>query len=225
MLIDVVKLSEKLCSFPIKSELKYATTKNFVGRVINGYEPDLTSLALLTPKAARKLCAVQNALIQQYHFGLLIYDAYRPKRAVQDFLHWTKQDVVNQYELERKEKHYPRIHKNQLFKLGYLSEDSNHCYGNTVDLVLIDIATNKALDMGARFDYMDTISRTTATSHEIGEHAFQHRKILSDVMNKFDFQPYIEEFWHFCHGGMKGREVSEPMDIEITSLMKGIVLE
>lgn len=110
-LIDVVKLSKKECHIPIKAKLKYGTSKNFVGRPIDGYDPNVTDVALMTPKAAEHLCKVQNYLIQNYGYGLLIYDAYRPIRAVKDFLYWTKQKPANDYELVRKEKHYPNIPK------------------------------------------------------------------------------------------------------------------
>lgn len=221
-LIDVTKLSEKICEIPIKAKLKYATSKNFVGRPIKGYDESVTDIVLMTPKAAEQLCKVQNDLIQNYEYGLLVYDAYRPKSAVQDFLLWSKETPINQLERERKEKHYPNIRKNQLFELGYVAEDSGHCYGNTVDLVLIDLKTNKKLDMGVRFDYMDEKSHITADAHQIGEKAYCNRQILAEAMQKFGFQPYKEEFWHFSFGGKEGREVLEPMDIEITPQMRGM---
>lgn len=215
-LIDIIKLSTKNCRKPIKAELKYATTKNFVGRPINGYATNVTDIALLTPKAAKNLCKVQNYLLQTYGYSLLIYDAYRPKRAVQDILHWSKEPPRNHYELERKAKHYPNVRKDQLFELGYLAEDSSHCYGNTVDLVLIDAETEREINMGARFDYMDVKSHSSADSIMIGEEACKARQILSNAMQKFGFQPYKKEFWHFSFGGKKGREVKEPLDIEIS---------
>jgi D-alanyl-D-alanine dipeptidase len=216
-LINVIKLSENNCRVPIRAELKYATKNNFVGRVIDGYTPGLTDIALMTPNAAANLCRVQDDLISDYGYGLLIFDAYRPKRAVMDFLSWTTQPPANAFELERKAKHYPNIEKHQLFELGYVVEDSNHCYGNTVDLVLFNNNTNELLDMGARFDFMDTTSHITTESSVIGETAVRNRMILSKAMQKFGFEPYYAEFWHFSHGGRKGREVIEAMDIAITS--------
>lgn len=219
-LINVIALSERQCKQPIQAYLKYATKKNFVGRVIDGYESGVTDLALLTPIAANMLCHVQDDLINQYNYGLLIYDAYRPKRAVQDFVLWSTLPPANAYELERKAKHYPNIEKKQLFELGYVVEDSNHCYGNTVDLVLINLDNGNKLDMGARFDFMDERSHVTTGSEIIGEEAFNNRKILSAAMQKFDFQPYYAEFWHFSHGGKEGREVNTPLDIAITSALR-----
>jgi D-alanyl-D-alanine dipeptidase len=215
-LIDVTALSQEKCKSPIKAQLKYATRKNFVGRPITGYEVNAKNIALMTPNAANALCNVQNYLLENYDVSLLILDAYRPKRAVMDFVFWSKQPAHDEHELKRKEKHYPNIEKGQLFELGYVAEDSGHCYGNTVDLVLIDNKTGGKLDMGARFDFMDEKSHTTATSEQIGETAHKNRQILAEAMEKFGFQPYKEEFWHFSHYGKEGREVQEPMDTEIT---------
>ena len=221
-LVDVVTLSKKLCPQPIQVKLKYANKENFLGRIVNGYVPGVDDIALLTPKAANDLCLAQNELINKFGYGLLVYDAYRPKRAVQDFLQWSKQLPADDDELERKAKHYPHIRKDQLFELGYVMEDSDHCYGNTVDVVLIELSAGKKLDMGARFDYMDELSHITATAAMIGEEACKNRQILSAAMMKFGFQTYTEEYWHFCHGGAVGREVREPMDVEINSEMRDI---
>jgi D-alanyl-D-alanine dipeptidase len=214
-LIDVVKLSQTECTQPIQAHLKYATNKNFVGRVIDGYDPAFANIALMTPKAATALCKVQNELVTEHNVGLLIYDAYRPKRAVRDFFTWSQQAPANAYELERKAKHYPNIEKSQLFTLGYLVEDSGHCYGNTVDLVLITASTGEKLDMGSRYDYMDPKSHIHANRNLIGDEAWRLRTILSTTMQKFGFHTYPEEYWHFSHGGEAGREATEPLDIEI----------
>jgi D-alanyl-D-alanine dipeptidase len=219
-LVNVVALSEKSCKEPIKAKLKYATEKNFVGRVIEGYTPQITTVALMTSLAAKKLCQVQNYLIDKYNYGLLIYDAYRPKRAVSDFVNWSKQPPSGETELIRKTKHYPSISKPQLFELGYVAEDSGHCYGNTVDLVLIDLATGKKLEMGARFDFMDEKSHTTVDTSQISQQAYDNRKTLAEAMQKFGFEPYKEEFWHFSHGGKQGREVQEPIDLDIATALR-----
>jgi D-alanyl-D-alanine dipeptidase len=176
----------------------------------------------MTREAAESLCQVQNYLIKNHGCGLLIYDAYRPKRAVNHFVFWSNQAPNNDYELQRKEKHYPNVDKAKFFELGYVAEDSGHCYGNTVDIVLCNIETGKKLGMGARFDFMDPLSWTTASLEQIGEIPYRNRQILSEAMQHFSFLPYQEEFWHFSHGGKEGRKVQEPMDEPITSEMKGL---
>ncbi|MDX1901423.1 MAG: M15 family metallopeptidase [Gammaproteobacteria bacterium] len=221
-LIDVVALSAEKCKYPIKAKLKYATKKNFVGRPISGYHEDAKDFALMTPSAAEQLCQVQQYLNETLGLGLYIYDSYRPKRAVQDFMFWSKQPPESEYELVRKEKHYPHIRKDQLFDLGYVAEDSGHCYGNTVDLVLIDIASGRKLPMGARYDYMDTLSHIDVDLPRISEEDLANRTILSEAMQKFGFEPYQNEFWHFSYQGKAGRETQEPMDVEMTAQCRGL---
>lgn len=220
-LVDVVSLSEGLCALPIRAKLKYATEKNFVGRPIDGYEKGVTNFALMTPKAARQLCLVQKHLIENYGYGLLIYDAYRPKRAVYDFLFWSRQVPAGEYELIRKEKHYPNIEKDQLFSLGYIAEDSGHCYGNTVDLVLINLVNGDKLPMGTRYDFMDEGSHYSADENQIGELEYNNRKILKEAMKEFGFHPYEKEYWHFSHEGVDGREVNQPIDVEVSEKLRG----
>lgn len=224
MLIDVVALSQIKCSKPIKAKLKYATIKNFTGSIVDGYSSSARDFALMTPIAAQKLCQVQNYLVEKFGYGLLIYDAYRPKRAVDFFVAWSKAEIKSAYELVRKEIHYPTIEKQELFKQGFLQEDSGHCYGNTVDLVLIDLATNKKLHMGSRFDFMHRKSFITAKIGEIDKQSLYYREILRQAMVKFNFEPYEKEYWHFSYKGSKGRELKEALDIPITKTLRGVLV-
>lgn len=220
-LIDVVALSKLNCIKPISANLKYATNKNFVGRIIQGYEKNANDFALLAPIAAQQLCKVQDHLCNLYNYGLLIYDAYRPQQAVLDFLDWSQTPSYSKYELERKEKHYPFIEKNQLFELGYLAEDSEHCYGNTVDLVLINLKTHLPLELGARFDFMDQKSHTIASKEQIGEEAYKNRQILLNAMQLFGFKNYIKEFWHYTYGEKSDRITQVPLNFKITADLRG----
>ncbi len=221
-LVDVISLSQKKCDLPIRAHLAYATTENFVGRVVAGYTPELTDFALLEATAAEALCQVQNELHKKYNLSLLIYDSYRPKRAVLDFMRWSNEPVATnetgQHELAMKQKHYPHIEKNQLFKLGYVSEDSNHCYGNTVDLVLID-KNNQELPLGACFDFMDELSHHSATPAQIGEEAFLNRQLLLTCMQEFGFVPYTKEFWHYH---FHEKKIIAPIDIVMTEDLRSV---
>ena len=217
LMTDVIALSQQNCSRPISANLVYATPQNFVGKIIDGYTPNVTNLALMTTEAAKALCKVQNDLIKNYNLSLLIYDSYRPKRAVLNFVKWSVEPVTNEYELERKKIHYPHIEKNQLFDLHYVSADSQHCYGHTVDLVLIDEHGNE-LDHGACFDYMDALSHLTCTAQDIGEVAVKNREILSQTMQEHGFIPYQFEYWHFSY---HHKVIKEPMDTVITADLRG----
>jgi len=219
ILVDVQKLSEVRCSVPIVCRLKYATEKNFLGRRVNGYD-EKVNVCLMTKEAAQALFEVQNHLNQQ-GLGLKIYDAYRPERAVNDFLSWSTQPVTSEYERIRKTKHYPNVEKSELFSLGYVAVDSSHCYGHTVDLTLIKTSGEK-LEMGTRFDYMDKLSHTSATAQEIGNEAYANRQLLTSAMQAHGFIPYKYEWWHFSY---KHQEVKEPMDIPITEKLSGLNVE
>jgi D-alanyl-D-alanine dipeptidase len=221
-LVDVVALSQKLCPAPIKATLAYAGTENFIGRKINGYSTDANNFALLTQDTATALCAVQNDLIANHNMRLLIYDTYRPRRAVMDFVEWSKQPVDEKNnESARKAIHYPRIEKKQMFELGYVSANSNHCLGHTVDLVLTDAAGNE-LEHGVCYDFMDELSHQGVTAEQIGETAVKNREILRIAMEKADFESHAKEYWHFHY---KNRLVDEPMDFEITAELRGLNVE
>ena len=69
----------------IKVDLKYATTDNFTGTDVPGYNS--TSAAIATQEAANSLKKVQNEL-NTLGLGLKIFDSYRPHRAAQYFKKW-----------------------------------------------------------------------------------------------------------------------------------------
>ncbi len=211
-LIDAVALSRTLCKKPIQCKLAYATAENFLGRPVIGYHQSAIHLCLFAPKAAHALCQVQNELFQQ-NLGLFVFDSYRPLRAVQDFGHWMHQPVHDPFELVRKEIHYPHIEKIQLAQLGYVNGTvSNHCFGDTIDLSLIDLHTGELLPMGACFDFFDELSHLTATEAHIGAEALKNRQLLTNTMERAGFIPYEKEYWHFT---FHEREILEPLDCEV----------
>lgn len=217
-LIDVIKLSEKQCKEKISCTLAYATSENFLGRIVAGYNPDATHISLVTRKVADALCQVQNQLNQK-QLGLYVFDSYRPLRAVKDFKHWMHAPVQSEYELERKRLHYPHVEKSQFALLGYVADEvSNHCFADTIDLSIIDLKTNQLLNMGAIFDYFDEVSHATATAEMIGQEAYKNRQLLSDAMQTAGFLPYETEFWHFT---FRDRDIHAPIDIEITKSLEG----
>lgn len=79
-----VYLDEYLPS--LKFDLRYATTHNFTGQVVTGYE-DVRPV--LTKEAADALVGVINDL-KPYGLTLLVFDAYRPQRAVDHFVRWAE---------------------------------------------------------------------------------------------------------------------------------------
>ena len=65
----------------IVQDIRYAGSHNFVGRPIKGY---LAAECILSAPAANALQAVQGMLAEK-KLSLIVWDCYRPKRAVDDF--------------------------------------------------------------------------------------------------------------------------------------------
>ncbi len=170
----------------VRYEIRYAGSNNFMGRPVNGYKGPG---AYLTTQAASALSTVQ-AELHTMGLGLKIFDAYRPQRAVDNFMQWARDlaDTAN------KRAYYPDVPKTELFNLGYIAAHSGHTRGSTVDLTVIDLASGNELDMGGTYDFFGNISHYDATVSDVQR---QHRDLLHDVMIKHGFNPYPEEWWHF----------------------------
>lgn len=168
-------------------EIRYYSTYNFVGDRIDGYEEPV---ALLTKEAAAALKEVSDELIDK-GYRLKIYDAYRPKQAVQHFVRWAKDPD----DTRMKAYFYPDLDKKNLFKQGYISSKSGHSRGSTVDLTLFDMDTHQEVDMGGSFDYLDPSSHPDYTG--ITKEQYENRMLLRDVMVKHGFKPLSTEWWHF----------------------------
>ena len=87
-------------------------------------------------------------------FGLLLWDGYRPRRAVESFLRWSE----GAEDGRKKRRHYPNIDRPELFEKGYVAPRSGHSRGSTVDLTLFHLATGELAPMGGDHDLMDPIS-------------------------------------------------------------------
>lgn len=168
-------------------EIRYFSEDNFVGAVIDGYE---APKAILTVEAAEALKKAADILEEQGYY-IKIFDAYRPQRAVDHFVRWSK-DLDD---TKMKEKYYPDLDKSVLFELGYIAEKSGHSRGSTVDLTLVEISSGKELDMGSGFDFFGDISNHG--THLITPEQEKNRNILRDAMVEAGFKVYPEEWWHY----------------------------
>lgn len=171
----------------LRSDMRYYGSNNFIGKPIEGYnQPRL----LLTKEAATALKKVQDGLVR-LGFGLLIYDAYRPQRSVDQFVEWSKDEE----DTLMKEQFYPNINKKDLFKLGYISEKSGHSRGSTVDLTIVSLTTGKILNMGAPYDLFDEKSHTNY--QYVTKNQRSLRLLIKRRMEKEGFKSYEKEWWHF----------------------------
>ena len=171
----------------IRIDIRYATTNNFVGSRIDGYD---RPKCLLTREAAEALRKVQEELVQK-GLSLKIFDAYRPLRAIAHFARWAK-DPSDQ---KMKAENYPSTNKENLFRDGYISPKSAHSRGSTVDLTIVDLKTGQELDMGTSFDFFDPLSG--AEDRRITKAQHDNRMTLKSVMERHGFQSLKREWWHF----------------------------
>jgi D-alanyl-D-alanine dipeptidase len=168
-------------------ELRYYSTNNFVGDTINGYK---ANMLILTKETAEALKKVQHDL-QQQNLCLLVYDGYRPQRAVNHFMRWAKDlnDTIN------KQQFYPDVEKRHLFREEYIATRSGHSRGSTLDLTIIDGITSEPLDMGSAYDFF---GKESWVNHpDLTEIQKANRKRLQEVMLKHNFRNYAKEWWHF----------------------------
>jgi D-alanyl-D-alanine dipeptidase len=183
---DFVDLGQ-LCP-EIRIDARYASNNNFTGLVVDGYK---TNTVLLQEKAAQALCKVSEKL-STTQYRLIVFDGYRPQKAVDFFVTWTTQNEDN---LSLKKRFYPKLSRSELIPLGYIASKSSHSRGSTVDLGLFDLSLNQEVDMGGEFDLFDEISHTN--SSHITSKQKQNRRYFVDLMESFGFKNYHKEWWHF----------------------------
>ncbi|WP_439129272.1 M15 family metallopeptidase [Polaribacter sp.] len=171
----------------IKSELRYLSKNNFIGKPIDGYK---NNCVIVTNETAKTLKKIQQ-LLSKKGFGLKIFDAYRPQQAVNHFVRWAKvlQDTL------MKSAYYPNVPKSELFKQGYIASKSGHSRGSTVDLTLINLNTGKELDMGSPYDFFG--EKSHPFSKNITKKQRENRMLLRNIMLANGFKPYENEWWHF----------------------------
>ncbi len=195
----------------IVQEIRYAGSHNFIGRPIAGYQ---AAQCILTNQAAHALAKVQEELSKS-RLSLKVYDCYRPQMSVDDFMAWSQQSQHQEMKME----FYPRVHKKDFFKLGYVDEKSGHSRASTVDLTIIALPVlaqvayqpsqpllsclspaserfqDNSIDFGTGYDCMDTLSHHD--SQQIGVIATYNRHMLRKLMDKHGFKSYQKEWWHY----------------------------
>jgi zinc D-Ala-D-Ala dipeptidase len=171
----------------LKVDMRYAGTDNFVGARVDGYD---RPVCLLTREAAAALAAVARDLAPQ-GYALKVFDCYRPVRAVRHFVRWARNPVDN----TRKKDFYPNVDKRNVFRDGYVSGQSGHSRGSTVDITLVRISDKSELDMGTPFDFFSP--RSAPGSRQVSTDAQQNRALLNSAMRRRGFVRYVKEWWHF----------------------------
>jgi D-alanyl-D-alanine dipeptidase len=171
----------------VRWDAKYATSDNFTGKPVDGYLANriVGTRALCTAlESAREKAASRG-------FGLLLWDGYRPQRAVDAFLRWAAAPEDGRTKL----RHYPNIARSEMVPRGYVAPESGHSRGSTVDLTLYHLDTGALAAMGGGHDLMDVISHHGAegiTRVEAG-----NRRCLRSIMEDCGFKAYECEWWHY----------------------------
>jgi D-alanyl-D-alanine dipeptidase len=175
-------------------DMRYAGTDNFLGARVDGYT---APLCLLTPPAARALADVQVDLAA-LSLGLVVFDCYRPQRAVDQFVRWARDPA----DTKTQDAYYPAVPKSELLERGYIAAHSSHSRGSTVDAGLVrwsrDAAGRwswKLVDMGTPFDFFDPRSHTD--SPDVWERQRRERRRLRRLMERHGFRNLPEEWWHY----------------------------
>nr|WP_032489747.1 D-Ala-D-Ala dipeptidase VanX-B [Enterococcus faecalis]AAF72364.1 VanXB [Enterococcus faecalis] len=171
----------------VRWDAKYATWDNFTGKPVDGYEVN----RIIGTKAVAFALREAQIHAARLGYGLLLWDGYRPKSAVDCFLRWAAQPEDNL----TKEKYYPNIERAELITKGYVASQSSHSRGSTIDLTLYHLDTGELVSMGSNFDFMDERSHHTAKG--IGNAEAQNRRCLRKIMESSGFQSYRFEWWHY----------------------------
>ena len=74
------------------------------------------------------------------------------------------------------------------------AKGSKHNRGAAVDLTLID-KDGKELDMGTPFDFFGEKAHHTCTT--LPKKVLENRKLLKDILNKYNFKSIYSEWWHY----------------------------
>lgn len=168
-------------------DAKYATWDNFTGKPVEGYLANriVGTTALCTALGRAREEAASHG------FGLLLWDGYRPQRAVDSFLRWSRRAEDGR----TKRRHYPNIERAEMVEKGYVAPRSGHSRGSTVDLTLFHLSSGERAPMGGDHDLMDEVSHHGA--RWIGQVEARNRRYLRTIMESSGFGSYECEWWHY----------------------------
>ena len=171
----------------VRWDAKYATWDNFTGKPVDGYSANRIV-------GTRALCAALERAQKEAAsagFGLLLWDGYRPQRAVDCFVRWSERPEDGR----TKRRHYPNIDRADMFRNGYVAARSGHSRGSTVDLTLYYLDSGELAPMGGGHDLMDPASHHGARGTAPIEARNRHR--LRSIMATSGFAAYDREWWHY----------------------------
>jgi D-alanyl-D-alanine dipeptidase len=171
----------------IRWDAKYATWDNFTGTPVDGY---LVNRIVGTEALCEGLERAQ-ARAAKLGFGLLLWDGYRPQRAVDRFLRWSTEPEDG----PTRRRYHPNLARPEMFDKGYVARKSGHSRGSTVDLTLFRLSTGELAQMGGGHDLMDPVSHHCARG--VTRTEARNRRHLRALMEGCGFSSYDCEWWHY----------------------------
>ncbi|MBN9565247.1 MAG: peptidase M15 [Alphaproteobacteria bacterium] len=191
-------------------DARYAGSQNFIGTSVAGY---LEPAVVVSVPLANALAKAQD-IFKSHEYEVVIYDSYRPQKAVEHFFRWSQDDHVDEVYAAN---YHPNLPKSMLFQNGYISQKSAHTRGCAIDMTLIykgqklkpmeafkrvkndgQVYTyfdDGTCDMGTHFDFLDEASHTESAL--VSESCLKLRCYFKDVMSQCGFDNYRKEWWHF----------------------------
>jgi D-alanyl-D-alanine dipeptidase len=159
-------------------DLRYASFNNFMRQVLYSF---ITTTYLRKP-AADSLAVIQKKL-NQSGLGLKIFDAYRPYSVTEKMWEPVQDD---RYAADPK-------------------KGSGHNRGVAVDLTIVNLKNNEALDMGTGFDNFSDTAHHAFTN--LPEEVLQNRLLLKNIMEQHGFKALDTEWWHYSLPNAKDFEL------------------
>lgn len=152
----------------LRVELRYATDRNFVGRVLY-----LSNRAWLVEPVARRLCDAES-MARRNGMALKVWDAYRP---------------ISVHRLLWEARPDPRC-------VAPPDRGSRHSRGASVDVTLADPSSGVDLDLGTDFDDFDSPA-AASDAVGLPEDVLVRRRQLRAWMEAAGFVGISSEWWHF----------------------------
>jgi D-alanyl-D-alanine dipeptidase len=137
------------------------------------------------------------------------------------------------HETPAQKRYNPAFGKADLFRLGYIAEQSGHSTGAAVDLTLVDLNANNSavfdprkayagctapatarapegsVDMGTGYDCSDLKAHTAAKSITSAQRQWRNRLVV--LMAQRGFVNYSKELWHLSLSGVGSRAYDFPV--------------
>ena len=183
-------------------DIRYYSSYNFTGKRIRGYN---APVPYMTKESLKALSVAADDLRKQ-GYRILIWDTYRPQKAVDNFVEW-----INNPNDEGNKSFYPDLKKSDLVDGGYIATKSGHSRGSTIDMTLIKM-DGSFVDMGGTFDLFSEVSHPDY--RKLTRKQKQNRKILYNAMIKAGFTGIDSEWWHFTYKNEPFKDTYFNFDVE-----------